>query len=319
VVEKSRSQHPRTRVVAPVGRRGDDREPAHTAVGVMTNLAQKPIAVFTRHSDVGQDDVGRHLRDDLQCLARTHGDCDDGAASLESERKIIEGRRIVIDDEDLDGCQIGRRGGVPGLFGVSGPAGTDGPRRRRLAGRGQRGVSTSALRDASARTPTVSLRSVTIAGGCYHHTGAARYTEGEGGAVDDPVECFTPPRAWPLSLPLPASESTDRQGPRPHDPAVTIGAGGSGDRVNQLPYSAAVGSRRAADPVHSSDYFRRGDVANRQDGIGQGARDAEPAYAGGLVELDTRAGRPPTTMIPLCLRALLISLAAVGMFYCLVP
>ena len=60
-------------------------------------------------------------------------------------------------------------------------------------------------------------------------------------------------------------------------------------------------------------------MADRQDGIGPGARDAEPARAGGLVELDTGAVRPPTTMIPLCLRALLISLAAVVMFYWLVP
>jgi len=71
---------------------------------VTANLAQEPIAVFVRHREVGQDDVGRHLRDDLQRLARTRGDRDDGTACLESERKIIEGCRIVIDDEDLDGC-----------------------------------------------------------------------------------------------------------------------------------------------------------------------------------------------------------------------
>jgi hypothetical protein len=37
--------------------------------------------------------------------------------------------------------------GVPGLFGIARPAGTDGPRRRWLAGRGPRGISTSALRE----------------------------------------------------------------------------------------------------------------------------------------------------------------------------
>ena len=58
-------------------------------------------------------------------------------------------------------------------------------------------------------------------------------------------------------------------------------------------------------------------MADREDGIGSGARDAESAPAGALVELD--AGRPPTTMIPLCLRTLLIFLAAVVMFYWLVP
>jgi hypothetical protein len=37
--------------------------------------------------------------------------------------------------------------GVPGLFGIAWPAWTDGPRRRWLAARGPRGISTSALRE----------------------------------------------------------------------------------------------------------------------------------------------------------------------------
>ena len=40
-----------------------------------------------------------------------------------------------------------------------------------------------------------------------------------------------------------------------------------------------------ADPVDPNDDLRRGHVADRQDGIGSSARDAEPARAGGLVEL----------------------------------
>jgi hypothetical protein len=80
-----------------------------------------------------------------------------------------------------------------------------------------------------------------------------------------------------------------------------------------------VGSRGPADQIDPNDDLRRGHVAGREDGVGPSPRDAESARAGGLVELDIGADRPPTTMIPLCLRALLIALAAVGMFYWLVP
>ena len=45
------------------------------------------------------------------------------------------------------GAEDRLRGGVPGLFGIAWPAGTDGPRRRWLAGRAARGISTSALRE----------------------------------------------------------------------------------------------------------------------------------------------------------------------------
>jgi len=61
----------------------------------------------------------------------------------------------------------------------------------------------------------------------------------------------------------------------PHDPTIAAGAGGSGDRVNQI------------DP---NDNLRRGHVADCQDGLGPGARDAKQTRAGGLGELDP-AGR----------------------------
>jgi DNA-binding NtrC family response regulator len=49
-----------------------------------------------------------------------------------------------------------------------------------------------------------------------------------------------------------------------------------------------VGSRGPADPVDPNDDNRRGYVADRQDGIGPGARDAEPNSARRVVELRGR-------------------------------
>ena len=46
-----------------------------------------------------------------------------------------------------------------------------------------------------------------------------------------------------------------------------------------------MGSRRAADPVHSRDALRRDHVADRQDNLGPSPHHAEPAFARGLVEL----------------------------------
>jgi hypothetical protein len=58
--------------------------------------------------------------------------------------------------------------GVPGLFGVAGPAGTDGPRRGRLVGRGQREISTSTLRERFCAQPNGFADERSHFPKCYH-------------------------------------------------------------------------------------------------------------------------------------------------------